>query len=312
MMDEVTEQTCPINNLEAVHSFGIEANKQGDETGMKHPRGSDRRYQTLSRIAAYLESYMSHDEIDEDSIFSLMSKLEESRSLRYRMKNIINAKTQSLTTPIHDISDCEYKSDIEKPVSYNEGSKFKSISSIVKKAYESHIDSDFFFDIIDDIEKDNEDFLLDDETISSLRQSLMITNNGKKRKRRNLKLSISPHDSVFDHDDCFEIRSTSSRPKRGTLRGREHGSHLEEYDNIHHLLSAMVDSETKHGRSIDLVSDIHQELSLKRRLRKRKKKNTALETRDYDIVKSSNRKTKSSTSPKSKGVSILSFPLSCF
>lgn len=311
MMNEVTEQTCPINKFEAVNS-SMQANKQGNESGMRHPRGSDRRYETLSRIAAYLESYMSHDEIDEDSILSLISKLEESRSLRYRMKNIIYAKTQSLTTPIHNISDCEYKSDVEHPVSYNEGSNFKSIPSIVTKAYECHIDGDFFFDIIDDIEKDNEDFLLDDETISSLRQSLMITNNGKKRKRRDLKLSISHNVSVFDQDDCFAIRSTSSRPRRGTLRGSEHGSHLEEYDDIHHLLRAMVDSETKHGRSIDLASDIHQELSLKRRLRKRKKKNTAIETRDYDIVKSFNHEVKSTTSPKSKGVSILSCSLLCF
>lgn len=278
----------------------VEARKLKDNAEMKH---RDRRSETLSRIAAYLETYTASDELDEDSILSIISKLDESRSLRYRMKNLIYAKTQSVITSINNSVSHE---DIS---SNKEELEYKSTKSTIRSAYESHIDGDFFFDIIDDIERGSDDFLLDDDTISSLRQSLLIAPQSKKRKRRDLKLTISP-DSEFSHlNESFESNSISSRPKRGAIRGCEYGSHSEEYDDIYHLLSAMIESEKKNGRSVDLINDIRQELSLTRRLRKRKKKNTEFEMRDPDSIKGSNDEKESTSSPKKKGVSIISFPI---
>jgi hypothetical protein len=286
----------------------VEARKLKDNAEMKH---RDRRSETLSRIAAYLESYVASDELDEDSFLSISSKLDESRSSRYRMKNIIYNKINGMI-PKNKIPDLELKSDIEDSYWYEgnaakeEDSRLKSIRSTVTEAYVSYIDADFLFDIVDDIEKDSDDFLLDDETISLLRQSLIITNNEKKRKRRDLKLSILQDDTVLDQDDSCEILLTSNRSTRGTLRGSKHESQWEEYDGICHLLNAMVESEMRNGRSVDLVGDIQQELSLKRRLRKRRKKDTELKMIYPKIINQRCKdEFKVSASPKKKNVSIL-------
>lgn len=74
------------------------------------------------------------------------------------------------------------------------------------------VDVDFFHGIIDDVEVGSTDFLLNQDTVNMIRDSLGIHDDGKKRKRRDLRVELSTYAGVMNMSKSSRIGDPVVQP----------------------------------------------------------------------------------------------------
>lgn len=259
------------------HELAIRPSKSKNEKAFTYSDGSGNRYkETLNLLSTFLEHYVSKDHLDQDSFDSIIVRMNKAAFLRKRRIQIIdNNNIEEDKTIDNEVGYIWHDNDL-----YNTGQKNYLHSFI------NVVDADFFYEIVDAVEAAT-NILLDEDAIKNLQQSLAIQDDGKKRKRLNLKVIVAMEDGfispilVKDNNSTENCASVSPSEKineekrrrvtRGSARSRL-SKDKEEHRNsgelgLETLLSAMIELEQAAGRPIDLTKKIvHQ-----RKLRKRKK-----------------------------------------
>jgi hypothetical protein len=262
-----------------------------DDNHAKNPH-----LKTLNRIRKVLQNYEPNDELDQDTIVSTILKMNKSSYIRCSRKAVLNKSRQDFG---HDEM-CWDDDDLF----HNEG---KNDRPNYLHALVNVVDADFFYDIIANAEANTTDILLNEETIKLIRDSLGIHDDGKKRKRRDVRvaklptsvegsrshslqdasdesgITVHPQNAAVDKDE----RSTSDgRPRtRGMTRGSR-SKYIDEHKSIEHegleiLLGAMTGLEKTAGRPINLLEGLKQTRRLNTRNKSQKQ---SIETIEEDRV----------------------------
>ena len=139
------------------------------------------RIETLNRIAKYLKTYQPRDELDLDTIISIIIKMNHDASLR----NIHRERLRLLDGVTNESTKCHTDDFI-----WNDADLFHENENNLLHHLINVVDIDFFYDIIQEVEDQNIDFIVNEGAIENLTTSLAIQSDGKKRKRRNIKLRV--------------------------------------------------------------------------------------------------------------------------
>ena len=271
---------------------------------------SNPNIETLNRIRQTLQNYAPNDELDQDNIEDIIVKMNKAAFQRHRQRKILN-----LNRPMGSIPNEGSDPDLDTleegdEACWTDRDLFQNHMNSKQNCDFLHalinvVDADFFYEIIDSVEASTNDFLLNDDTVKMVRQSLAIRDDGKKRKRRDLRLKINSTCSFNSFRDNTASGSADSslsssmhgmdglgknkeehsrRLTRGVVRNIKrkfiHDNKSVEQEGLEALLLAVAELEKAEGRSMNLLEDLNQS----RRLRKRHK----VKNQKLAIVENSN------------------------
>jgi hypothetical protein len=245
--------------------------------------------ETLNRIRRVLQNYDPNDDLDQDTIVSTILKMNKSSYERHSRKAYIDKYKGWTDNFGHDEmcwDDDDLLPDAKGNGPGNQHGKPNFLHALVNV-----VDADFFYDIIDQVEASTTDFLLNQDVIHSIRDSLAIHDDGKKRKRRDIRLTSAPRAQLAGGNgdepkiggsastylvdqpattETGEIISDGRRRTRGMTRvSRNKGvtdeNELLENGGLETLLSTMIELEKAAGRPSNLVENIRQPRKLRTR-----------------------------------------------
>lgn len=227
---------------------------------------------TLNQIRKVLKNYEPDDDLDQDSIESTILHMNKSSYTRRTRKEFFDVPVKKgWEEDARNDEMCWNDDDLFHQFENGDGPNY--LHALVNV-----VEADFFYDIIDRVEADTTDFLLNEDTIKLIRESLAIIDDGKKRKRRDLKLAKLPasiggsrlcivHSGINDPGthDLSSTLSGEGREEINEMRPRTRGrardtrsKYIEEHKPVEHeglemLLAAMIVLERDAGRPINLL-----------------------------------------------------------
>ena len=167
--------------------------------------------ETLNRIRNYLLNYEPMDELDQDTIDATMLKMNKAAFLRREQKEMLDHghRLSSAAGDEHcwDDDDLYEANAIISRTRATCNTNTNFLHSLVNV-----VDVDFFHGIIDDVEVGSTDFLLNQDTVNMIRDSLGIHDDGKKRKRRDLRVELSTYAGVMNMSKSSRIGDPVVRP----------------------------------------------------------------------------------------------------
>jgi len=276
--------------------------------------------ETLNRIARNLEHFAPRVTLDEDTIVDIISKMNSDAFSRRRRRHLLTQNDPSLDRFRFRVEDeCHWNDDdllLSDVTGIGVGTNRESKNRTSVNASTKHLDTlvnvvdeDFFYAIIDQVEAESVDYLLDEDAIKNLRDSLSIRNGSKKRKRRDLRvkvpimstppvLAVAMEDAATTTADgdtnlvvdmsksmllaangndssTTNINSSNkvSHDKKRVTRGMTRDTRVlkrSEHEGLETVIAAMIDLERTEGRPTDILEEISQS----RRLRNRNKLRT--------------------------------------
>jgi len=265
--------TCDSNgDAETLEQPGTRS--KGNEKTHSNSHDSENRHkETLDHLANFLKQYEPKDGLDQDSIDATIINMNKSAFLRNkRMQILDNHDIEGGITLHHEDGFVWHDNDL-----YNTERK-NHLHSLINV-----VDADFFYEIVQAVEAGCVDYILDEDTIKNLRQSLAIQEDGKKRKRRDLKVSAPSKNQngsmLLVAAKCNtvelgvpvvsseELKGGKERRVTRGLAGKKLKEHkLSDQSGLEALLGAMIEMERDAGRPTNLAGEIIQS----RRLRNRK------------------------------------------
>ncbi len=247
-----------------------------------HPAKTTPKIVTLDRIAKKLREYVPRDELDQDAITSIISKMNMDACLRQRRRDVLRNCNISIARSWANDDDESYWND-DDIIRGNVLNATYPPSTIHLEALINVVKEEFFDSIIEEVE-DSDDRLgymsiLDEDTIKNLEDSLAIQRDSKKRKRRTLRVAVPPVNTGDKSKNNYGIIKLSSAiegkrdEKKRITRGMARDTNVRDNKNegLEALLAAMIELETVAGKPIDIVGDT----ATPNRLRKRRKKKSS-------------------------------------
>ena len=271
------DDTCEsIEDVEMLEQPGTH-NKGNEKTHSNSHERENRQKETLDHLANFLKQYEPKDGLDQDSIDATIVDMNKSAFLRNkRMQILDNHDIDGGITLHHEDGFVWHDNDL-----YNTEQK-NHLHSLINV-----VDVDFFYEIVEGVEAGCVDYILDEDTIKNLRQSLAIQEDGKKRKRRDLKVSAPSRNqngsmSLILAAKCNTVElgvpvvsseELNGGKERSVTRGlarnklnkymKEHT--FSDQSGLEALLGAMIEMERDAGRPTNLAGEIIQPRKLRNR-----------------------------------------------
>ncbi len=266
-------QTSFESSVMVDNGCGVITEKPNSHCGKTH-----QKIETLDRIAKKLREYVPRDELDQDAIASVISKMNMDAFWRHRRRDMLrNCNSSIVRSPANNDHECYWNDD-----DIIQRNKLNLNYSPCTKHFENLINvvSETFFDSIIDKVEDSDDSLdyiniLDDDTIKNLKDSLAIQRNlNNNRKRRTLRVAVSLQSTgkkskPYDIIKLSNVNKDEKDVKKRVTRGMTRDTNITENKNegLEALLAAMIELEMAAGKPVNILGDI----ATPNRLRNRKK-----------------------------------------
>ena len=260
-------------NDEIAENTNMSEDENEENEGDDKKERIDPRQETLNRLQKYLESYTPEGELDEEDILTRIDKMNKLAAMRKALRKVIDRE-------IRTVNEFDEEADFDDSDLYMRDENHLHAAVNV-------VETGFFYDIIEAVEDQSDDFILDDDTIKILEVHLCITDDGKKRKRKDLRVRRKfsrAHSESFDSGDD----STGGNGRRLTPRlakNRRKKSIVEDEDEarLEALLIEVANEELNAGRSMKLIQRSQSRKLRNTKIRRARKEVTFSPPLDLDL-----------------------------
>jgi hypothetical protein len=233
----------------------------------------DPRLETLNRLQKYLQSYTPEGELDEEDILTRIDKMNKLAAMRKALRKVIDRE-------IRNVNEFDEEADFDDSDLYMKDENHLHAAVNV-------VETGFFYDIIEAVEDQSDDLILDDDTIKILKVHLCITDDGKKRKRKDLKVRrkfSKAHSESFDSGD-ESIGGDGRRLTPRLAKNRRKKSIVEDEDEarLEALLIEVANEELNAGRSMKLIQRSQSRKLRNTKIRRARKEVTFSPPLDLDL-----------------------------
>lgn len=271
--DDEDNDDLERENDEIAENRSLSEDENEESKGDNKKERIDPRLETLNRLQNYLESYTPEDELDEENILTTIDKMNKLAAMRKALRKVIDRE-------IRNVNEFDEEADFDDSDLYmrNENRLHAAVNIV---------ETGFFYDIIEAVEDQSDDFILDEDTINILKVHLCITDDGKKRKRKDLKVRRKfsrAHSESFDSGD----ESMGGNGRRLTPRlakNRRKKSIVEDEDEarLEALLIEVANEELSAGRSMKLIQRSQSRKLRNTKIRRARKEVTFSPPLDLDL-----------------------------